>query len=72
MRLEVDGMTCGHCERAITAAIARLGGRARVDRASGVVEVDGPVEPESVQKAIEEEGYTVRGTSSLPLPKGEV
>lgn len=66
MRLEVDGMTCGHCERAITAAIARIGGQARVHRAAGTVEVDGPVAPAAVRKAIEEEGYTVHPPPPAP------
>lgn len=71
MRLEVDGMTCGHCERAIAAAIARLGGQARVDRAAGTVEVDGPVDPAAVRAAIEEEGYTVRPPSPAAPRDGD-
>jgi copper chaperone len=71
MRLDVDGMTCGHCERAIAAAVARLGGQARVDRAAGTVEVDGPVDPDAVRKAIEEEGYTVLSPSLQPASPGD-
>ena len=41
MKFNVEGMTCSHCERAITRAVAALGGTARVDIAAGTVEVDG-------------------------------
>ena len=39
----VQGMTCAHCERAVTNAILALDAQARVrvDRQAGVVEVDG-------------------------------
>lgn len=59
MRLHVDGMTCAHCERAIEAAVAGLGGQARVDRAAGTVDVAGAVDEAAVRRAIEAEGYRV-------------
>lgn len=58
MRMNVEGMTCAHCERAIGRAIAALGGTARVDLAAGTVDVEG-IEPAAAREAIEAEGYRV-------------
>lgn len=59
MKLTVEGMTCSHCEKAITRAITALGGTARVDVAGGTVEVEGVDDVAPVIAAIEEEGYRV-------------
>lgn len=59
MRLNVEGMTCAHCERAIKRAVAALGGTAEVDLAAGTVEVTGIDDIAAVRRTIEEEGYTV-------------
>lgn len=59
MRLNVEGMTCAHCERAIKQAVAALGGTAEVDLAAGTVEVTGIDDIAALRRAIEEEGYTV-------------
>lgn len=59
MRLNVEGMTCAHCERAVRQAVEALGGTARVDLASGTVEVDGIEDAGAVRRAIENEGYAV-------------
>lgn len=66
MQLKVDGMTCAHCERAITRAIEALGGRARVDLAGGTVTVEGVADEAAVRRAIEDEGYTV-----VDMPAGD-
>jgi copper chaperone len=57
----VQGMTCGHCERAVTQAVQQVDPQAEVtiDRASGKVEVQSTQPRESLVKAIAEEGYTV-------------
>lgn len=57
----VQGMTCAHCERAVTNAIQSLDAQARVrvDRQSGVVEVEGDLGEAAIRKAIEQEGYQV-------------
>ena len=62
MKFDVEGMTCGHCVRAITRAIHTLDPDARVDvdLAEGVVTVEGQVLPDAVADAIAREGYTVR------------
>lgn len=59
MRLNVEGMTCAHCERAIKQAVAALSGTAEVDLAAGTVEVTGIDDIAAVRRAIEEAGYTV-------------
>ncbi len=57
----VQGMTCGHCEKAVTTAIRTLDPQAevRIDRAQNRVEVQTEQPREAVAEAIREEGYTV-------------
>ena len=58
---QVQGMTCGHCERAVTQAVKQLDPDAtvRIDRATGKVDVDSTEPREALAAAIAEEGYTV-------------
>ncbi|MDR3063987.1 MULTISPECIES: heavy-metal-associated domain-containing protein [Comamonas] len=58
---EVQGMTCGHCERAVTQAIQGIDAQAqiRIDRAANRVEVETAASREAVAAAIAEEGYQV-------------
>lgn len=57
----VQGMTCEHCVRAVTAAVAELPGADKVivDLAAGSVafESPAPIDREAVQAAVEEAGY---------------
>ncbi len=57
----VQGMTCGHCERAVTQAVKGVdaGAEVKIDRATGRVEVESNEPHEALAKAITEEGYTV-------------
>lgn len=57
----VQGMTCGHCEKAVTTAIRSLDPQAevRIDRGQNRVEVQTDRPREAVVEAIREEGYTV-------------
>lgn len=57
----VQGMTCGHCEKAVTTAIKTLDPQAevRIDRSQNRVEVNTAQPREAVAEAIREEGYTV-------------
>jgi len=57
----VQGMTCGHCERAVTQAVKTLDPQAevKIDRAAGKVDVQTGQPREAVAKAIAEEGYAV-------------
>ncbi|MBN9410004.1 MAG: heavy-metal-associated domain-containing protein [Burkholderiales bacterium] len=58
---DVQGMTCGHCERAVTQAVKSVDPQAdvKIDRASGRVDVTTAQPREALAKAITEEGYTV-------------
>jgi copper chaperone CopZ len=62
MDLNVDGMSCGHCVSAITAAVEPLPGVAgvTVDLDNGTVTVSGAPDEEAVVAAIEDCGYDVR------------
>lgn len=57
----VEGMTCGHCEKAVTKALLALDGQAKVliDRAQNKVQVESTQPREALAKAIAEEGYRV-------------
>jgi copper chaperone len=57
----VQGMSCGHCERAVTQAIRSLDPAAvvKVDLAAGKVEVESAQARDAIARAIAEEGYTV-------------
>jgi copper chaperone len=59
--LTVQGMTCGHCEKAVSAAITALDPNAQVqiDRSTGKVEVQSTQSREALAQAIAEEGYDV-------------
>lgn len=58
---DVKGMTCGHCERAVTTAIKQLDPQAQVtiDRGQNKVEVVSDEKREALVTAIREEGYQV-------------
>ncbi len=57
----VQGMTCEHCEKAVSRAIRQLDRSAvvEIDRATNKVEVDSSQAPEALKQAIVDEGYTV-------------
>ncbi|MDO9250289.1 heavy-metal-associated domain-containing protein [Hydrogenophaga sp.] len=57
----VQGMTCGHCEKAVIAAVKTLDPQAevRIDRSQNLVEVQTEQPRDAVAAAISEEGYTV-------------
>ena len=58
---QVTGMTCGHCEKAVTRAIKVVDPVAEVaiDRAQNKVQVQSDQPREALAKAIAEEGYQV-------------
>jgi len=59
----VTGMTCGHCEKAVTAAIVRLDPQAKVEieRSANKVQVQSERSHEALAAVIVEEGYAVIG-----------
>lgn len=56
---QVQGMTCGHCERAVTQAVKTIDPQAevRIERATGKVDVQSDQPREAIIAAISEEGY---------------
>jgi copper chaperone len=57
----VTGMTCGHCEKAVSRAITRIDPQAQVqiDREASKVQVESEKPRQDIAKAIAEEGYQV-------------
>lgn len=57
----VTGMTCGHCEKAVTRAVQQVDPQAQVqiDRAQNRVQVESTQSREALAQAIVEEGYAV-------------
>jgi copper chaperone len=57
----VTGMTCGHCEKAVTRAVKQFDPQAevKIDRAANKVEVQSEQSRTLLSKAIAEEGYAV-------------
>ena len=57
----VQGMSCGHCEKAVTQAVKSVDPAAvvKVDLPTGKVEVQSDQAREAIAKAIAEEGYPV-------------
>ncbi|WP_248963809.1 heavy-metal-associated domain-containing protein [Sphaerisporangium perillae] len=60
---QVTGMTCAHCQRAVTEEISRIDGveSVTVDLPSGTVTVTAarPVDRADIAQAIDEAGYTL-------------
>jgi copper chaperone len=64
-RLEVEGMSCGHCKAAVEEELGKLSGveSSNADPEKGVVEVrydEDRVTTEDLEGAIEEAGYSVK------------
>ena len=57
----VEGMTCGHCEKAVTKALLALDAHAKVviDRTHNQVQVDSEKSRAVLAQAISDEGYRV-------------
>jgi copper chaperone len=57
----VEGMTCGHCEKAVTKALLSLDAQAKVviDRTHNTVQVASEKPREDLAQAIADEGYRV-------------
>jgi copper chaperone len=57
----VTGMTCGHCEKAVSRAITRIDPQAQVQiqREANKVQVESEKPRQDIAKAITEEGYQV-------------
>lgn len=58
---QVQGMTCGHCEKAVTRALKQVDPQAevKIDRSQNKVEVQSEQPRDALVRAIAEEGYAV-------------
>lgn len=63
VELTVEGMSCGHCVRAVTGAIQALDPSARVEVAleSGTIRAETSLTAAQVTAAVAAEGYRKRG-----------
>ncbi|MFF5447821.1 heavy-metal-associated domain-containing protein [Streptomyces sp. NPDC012888] len=64
----VQGMTCGHCEGAVTAELSALAGVTAVKAVAATGEVtvvsDAPLAEDAVRAAVDEAGYELAGTAA--------
>lgn len=64
---KVTGMSCGHCEGAVTEEITALPGvtavQAKADTGLVTVESEAPLAEDAVRAAIDEAGYELAGTA---------
>ena len=62
LEFQVEGMTCGHCERAVQGALESVAGpgKARVSLPEGKAWVEGAADPAALIAAVAEEGYRAR------------
>jgi copper chaperone len=59
MTLRVEGMTCGHCQKAVKEALEQVPGaqNVEVDLKAGLAKVDGVSDANLLINAVVEEGY---------------
>jgi len=59
-QIQVDGMSCGHCEQTVEEALADVEGvsDATADNETGVVRYEGDADADAVAAAVEDAGYT--------------
>ena len=65
IKLKVSGMTCEHCERAVTNALTHVTGVDKVvsvNRENDEAIVEGAADTEALLAAVREEGYEVELT----------
>lgn len=58
--LKIEGMTCQHCVRAVTEALADVGGVDRVvavDLDTGMAKIEGDADHQALVAAVREDGY---------------
>ncbi|MDH5020483.1 heavy-metal-associated domain-containing protein [Halobacterium rubrum] len=58
--IDVEGMSCGHCEETVEDALADVDGvtSATADNESGEVSYEGDADRDAVAAAVEDAGYT--------------
>ena len=65
LKIEVDGMTCGHCAQTVRKAVEALPrvARASVDLRTGEVTIEGAPDREAVVQAVGAAGFDVRAAA---------
>ncbi|MCC6161732.1 MAG: heavy-metal-associated domain-containing protein [Acidobacteria bacterium] len=63
--IEIAGMSCGHCVKAVTLALQDVSGVDVKDVrvGSAVIDVDASVTPEALAQAIDEAGFTLTSST---------
>jgi len=63
--IEIAGMSCGHCVKAVTLALQDVPGVDVKDVrvGSAVIDVDASVTPEALAQAIDEAGFTLTSST---------
>jgi copper chaperone len=64
LELSLQGMSCGHCVKAVQSALASVSGIAKAEVAVGSASLsfdEAVVSREDIVKAIQEEGFQVTG-----------
>ncbi len=66
IQLTVTGMSCAHCQTAVTKALKGVPGvtDAQVDLQGGTATVHGNPDPQALIEAVTEEGYTAQLAAS--------
>ena len=61
----VEGMTCEGCVASLTRALAAAlpGAGVRVELEGGLVRIEGPHDPEAVERAVEDAGFDFAGAA---------
>lgn len=68
--LEIEGMNCGHCVKAVTESLAILPGLTSLEVAVGRAsfELAGSPDEAALRSAIEDAGFTVSSVTVAPRP----
>lgn len=64
LALQISGMSCGHCVKAVRRALEAVPGVSVNDVTIGAADVtfdEATTTPEQVQQAVQDEGYAVAG-----------
>ncbi|MCB9851923.1 MAG: heavy-metal-associated domain-containing protein [Phycisphaerales bacterium] len=73
LRLDIDGMTCGHCVERVHDAIAAIDGvhecDVQLDNGAAIVTFDDSVEMGELIQAVSTAGYRMKGFSPMSLQR---
>ncbi len=70
IRIQIEGMSCEHCQRAVEKALRAVAGveEVEVQLQPGEASVRGSADPAALVAAIEGEGYAARPLPPRPAP----